>query len=515
MQGRAVSDWITPILFATASILGCGGSDDDGDVAKDGGAAIDSGEIDSGNAEESVNSAQDAGKKTGNDSAAEKSEPECNQDSDCDDKNTCNGSEICEDQKCVADDTPLADKSECPDGWCISGECVAKGCGDGKLDPSEECDKGADNGKADSGCNIACKKVACGNGVLESGEECDDGNLVRLDGCDPGCKIELAHRWSRLHIIRGAAPDFCVHKSNRFGDAYSADTQTITVATYSFKINPLQTLNDSLDVGFSSGESNTIMHLYDSTDTSMKTKDPEIKIGLYDSIPAKKWLEGPPIDFPFSVLPSVLDKDRLPKVLIAAEQTGNGKIASKKATHVTWQGQIGQFDIYDAMLSYVYDVSKLSTPQAHNRFPFSDKVKLPEAMGAGSGDPAAEGYQPAGIMCGAITMASQQKRLIDDDLASICCKPDNTQYRSCAGGKKPPDCDTYADILKGGCTTVCFENLNILTMSSPTCQAGCGYSIINPTEPDVDTDKDGKNDAYSAVFAFEGKRVRIAGTAEE
>jgi hypothetical protein len=166
-------------------------------------------------------------------------------------------------------------------------------------------------------------------------------------------------------------------------------------------------------------------------------------------------------------------------------------------------------------LSYTYDVSKLSAPQAHKKFPFSDKVKLPEAMGAGSGDPAAETYNPSGIMCGAMTVASQQARLLDDNLASLCCKSDSTPYRSCANGKTPPNCDTYADVLKGGCTSVCFESINFLSPTTLTCQPGCGVTIIVPIEPDVDTNNDGTNDAYSSVFAFEGKRVRIAGLAEE
>jgi len=35
-----------------------------------------------------------------------------------------------------------------------------------------------------------CSKPVCGNGKLEPGEECDDGNLVNGDGCSSSCKIE-------------------------------------------------------------------------------------------------------------------------------------------------------------------------------------------------------------------------------------------------------------------------------------------------------------------------------------
>jgi hypothetical protein len=320
-----------------------------------------------------------------------------------------------------------------------------------------------------------------------------------------------------MHILKGTPPDFCVHQSNRFGDAYSGADQTITMGTNSMTINVLQMANDRINQRVTTGEANTIVHLFDSNDTSLQTTDSDIQIGIYDGMPAKKWVSGPPVDFPFYVLPEALDKNRLPKVPIAAEQAGGGKVMSKAPSHIVGQGPTGKFEMYDAMLRFTYDVSKLSAPQAHNRFPFSDQVKLPETMGAGSGDAAAAGYNPSGMMCGAMTKASQQARPIDDDLAMMCCKTDGTQYRSCANGKAPPNCDTYADVLKGGCTTVCFDAAAAAagTMTMPTCQPGCGLAIIVPIEPDVDTDKDGTNDAFSSVIAFEGKRVRLAGVAEE
>jgi cysteine-rich repeat protein len=440
----------------------------------------------------------------------------CEKDADCAGAaGGCSGGQTCNvEHKCTAG-VPVADRTDCSGGWCIGGACIPKGCGNGTVEAPEECDIGADNGKAGAGCNGVCKVMKCGNSYLESGEECDDGNVLRLDGCDPNCKIEFAHRWTRMHIVKGPAPDYCVHKSNRFGDAYPAESQTVTVAGYSMTINALQMFNESIDVGISSGEVNSLVHVYESTDTSMQTTDPEIQIGIYDAIPAKDWISGPPIDFPFNVLPEWIDENRLPKYPISAEQAGGGRVVSKAPSHLIWKGQTSKYELFDAMLSYAYDVSKLSAPQTLKKYPISDQVKLPEAMGAGSGDPTAQTYNPSGIMCGAMTVASQKARLVSDDLASICCKSDNTQYRSCSDGKTPPNCDTYADILKGGCTTVCFENMNIFSTAMPTCQAGCGTTVIVPIEPDVDTDKDGVNDAYSSVIAFEGKRVRIADIAEE
>ena len=54
-------------------------------------------------------------------------------------------------------------------------------CGDGNLDPGEECDDG--NNLDGDGCSSQCTiEPYCGDGNLDEGEECDDGNLIDGDG---------------------------------------------------------------------------------------------------------------------------------------------------------------------------------------------------------------------------------------------------------------------------------------------------------------------------------------------
>ena len=54
-------------------------------------------------------------------------------------------------------------------------------CGDGYLDPGEQCDDGNDvNG---DGCNASCTLELCGNGIVDSGERCDAGAANGLDNC--------------------------------------------------------------------------------------------------------------------------------------------------------------------------------------------------------------------------------------------------------------------------------------------------------------------------------------------
>jgi len=159
------------------------------------------------------------------------SEQQCKTNTDCDVAAACDmGKHICltgkVGQKCQAAD-------ECAKFSCItytthrSRDCVKPGkanqcswrpwsvcvpdgsCGDGKVDPGEDCDLGANNGP-NSSCTFQCKKNVCGDGQLyapKNGgpEECDYGSafntgacLAAADyastciGCSPTCHVVAA-----------------------------------------------------------------------------------------------------------------------------------------------------------------------------------------------------------------------------------------------------------------------------------------------------------------------------------
>ena len=62
-------------------------------------------------------------------------------------------------------------------------------CGDGVLDPDEQCDDGANNGDTQL-CKSDCTDQACGDGFVGAGEGCDDGNVQGGDGCSAACVSE-------------------------------------------------------------------------------------------------------------------------------------------------------------------------------------------------------------------------------------------------------------------------------------------------------------------------------------
>jgi len=67
-------------------------------------------------------------------------------------------------------------------GWVPLGTC-----GNGVVDPGEQCDDGVINGSDASLCDIDCR-IHCGNGVVDANEECDDGvNDGSYGGCTWNC----------------------------------------------------------------------------------------------------------------------------------------------------------------------------------------------------------------------------------------------------------------------------------------------------------------------------------------
>jgi cysteine-rich repeat protein len=116
----------------------------------------------------------------------------------CDDGNTnnCDGcSAQCRVETPVCGDGRLDCGEVCDDGNTTGGDgcsptCQPERCGNGALDPGEECDDG--NTSDGDGCSATCRLQLCGNGVLDPEEQCDDGNTSNGDGCSQFCTIENA-----------------------------------------------------------------------------------------------------------------------------------------------------------------------------------------------------------------------------------------------------------------------------------------------------------------------------------
>jgi cysteine-rich repeat protein len=105
---------------------------------------------------------------------------------DCDDAE-CFFDEACDD--CGNGVVDPGEQCDVDEAWCV--RCSMPNCGDGLLSAEfgEECDPrevfpvGV--------CNVRCQVQQCGNGRIEASEECDDGNTLPNDRCSPVCRLPV------------------------------------------------------------------------------------------------------------------------------------------------------------------------------------------------------------------------------------------------------------------------------------------------------------------------------------
>ena len=199
---------------------------------------------------------------------------------DCASSNECVTASTCNDAThTCATGTPVTDDQPCAGGAsCLSGVCTAAVCGNGKVEPGEDCDGGAGcinckvactndpatqcTGTApvcqkfacgtDSTCttvpdsdadgaacdathasnvcvNGTCQAPVCGDGVRQGDEQCDDGNTLNLDGCDSACRFEEDQRVISLQQ-QFVPDDFCT--SDALGAAIAPAAQDLIQFTW-------------------------------------------------------------------------------------------------------------------------------------------------------------------------------------------------------------------------------------------------------------------------------------------
>jgi cysteine-rich repeat protein len=138
---------------------------------------------------------------------------------ECDDGNHFGGDECnpaCLENRCG--DGVLDPGEECDSSPGCTDLCTV--CGDGILTFGEECDLGILNGQPDSICTTRCRTSICGNGVIEENEECDDGPANGGPFCDATCKIKPGRgefAFSAVRALLGCGVDLAPNTTTTSG----------------------------------------------------------------------------------------------------------------------------------------------------------------------------------------------------------------------------------------------------------------------------------------------------------
>lgn len=104
----------------------------------------------------------------------------------------------CRIPKCGDGIVDTGDKEQCDDGNTLDGDgcdsCCQFECGNGRVEPGEECDAGAANSDTTPACcRTNCQFPTCGDGVTDYGEQCDNGalNVYGPNTCRADCTLPV------------------------------------------------------------------------------------------------------------------------------------------------------------------------------------------------------------------------------------------------------------------------------------------------------------------------------------
>ncbi len=122
----------------------------------------------------------------------------------CDDGNKVNG-DGCNNNCQYSCANPSTDCTAAP--VCYVAQCSAGHVCQNAVDATQN-DQPCASGKV---CSAGACIIACGNGIVDPGEQCDDGNQVNGDGCNNDCTSHV--RGSSNRLQRGSSlPDGDVHE---------------------------------------------------------------------------------------------------------------------------------------------------------------------------------------------------------------------------------------------------------------------------------------------------------------
>ncbi|HEY7957545.1 MAG TPA: DUF4215 domain-containing protein [Polyangia bacterium] len=475
--------------------------------------------------------------------------------------------------KCAnAPDPSLNGKSCGSNLVCNNGSCAAPTavCGNGVVEPGEQCDFGAGNGP-NTGCekdvctfsctvspnscddgnpcngvetcgavtvggqmgqkcspgtpladgtdcggtNICvggmCVANACGNGVRDPGEQCDDHNRINLDGCDATCKFEQDQRINSLVMQMGNTDSFCT--ANVLGGAISGKTAQ----------NELQM---KLAGSVQSGTTSILLKLMSLDDLTGKA-DPALSLGVMSGMPdssSSATYDGTSdVDWWYVADKAGLDANRNPTAQLSGAI--NASTLTTTAGNLTLTVNLGGSPATLQMSNTL-----LKTTTSNVSLPLtSTNLMTPGHLATENLDPKLQSFQdsgvpvpmsqtPTGELCGDVSANSLRQVLAPSALVGC-------GFTSC--GECYTASNTLLDIIVGGCSTFIGQQINATqpdanrqNPTAPAAGAGPPYTLVENSSHSVTgcKDKSGASvsldaclaDAvYSSFFKFSTDRVII------
>ena len=413
---------------------------------------------------------------------------------DCTPADPCQGPSTCDDSThTCAPRTPLADGTSCAGGKiCRQGQCLPSLCGNGIVDPGEQCDP--PNGTT---CDSNCQNIVCGDGVRSGNEQCDDGNRTNLDGCDSSCRFEQEQRATAVQMVWGTDA-YCT--ANALGAAIGSNAQT-----------PLQ---DQINAAVASGSMTLAFQVLGLSDLT-GTNAAGITLGAVTGSPAA----APPfhhydgtkdLDWWYAPQAADLDANRVPIAQLPAgisSKTLNAGPGHMNLTFVLGGGPV-----------------QLAGSAVRLRASVGDATAPTESTAAAPGHTPGEHLDRAltsfaslgnGELCGNISAAS---------LAAVSAPASLQSGGANACDEGYTSANDMLDVLVGGCSKV-FGFVTIIAptqpdqvdASMPAAGAGGPYQLVSSGgKVGACNDKDGaavtlatclNAAAYSSALTFSADRI--------
>jgi len=328
----------------------------------------------------------------------------------------------------------------------------------------------------------------CGDGIVEPPEECDDGASFRLDGCAPDCTFEHVQRLTHLQLLDGSAPAFCVSTTNAFGASFT-----------SFG---LSAINAQLTAAIADGTLNQLLQVL-ALDDPAAVNDPDIEVGLLGSDPDSRGFTSG-LDGWYVATAGFLDADNLPALRLP------GAVAVREISAGPGRIEIrfleGTISVRDAVVAAVVGPT--------TSLPGPPPDQFAPGFAAFEGVQASDGNHG---LCGNLTVESLATMPLPAEFTSggaAACSgacAGSGSYTWCGTGNPVgPGCNSTLDILVGGCAVSPPLCIGLLDPTQPDVGTGGQPPVVlipDPTTGKVTVVE--PDDAYSSWFEFTAERVHL------